>query len=100
MSRHPGRKPFAGWAPVARPPAVPRAEPVQIPPTVSPSMTLEQLEQAKAYATDRPLHGVGRTPSTEPPIRDPERLAEVRAQLIGEKEKPSGHPSSGNSNGP
>jgi hypothetical protein len=99
MSRRPGRKPFARRAPVARPPAVPRAEPVRIPPIVSPSMTPEQLEQAKAYATDRPLPGVGRIPSTEPPIRDPQRLAEIRAQWLRENEGPSAPPSSGNSSG-
>ena len=99
MSRHPGRKPFVGRAPVARPPAVPRAEPIRIAPIVSLSMTPEQLEQAKAYATDRPLHGVGLTPSIEPPICDPQRLAELRDQLMGEKEKPLAPPSSGNSAG-
>jgi hypothetical protein len=99
MSRHPGRKPFARRAPVARPPAVPRAEPVRVPPVVSPSMTPEQIKQAKAYATDRPLHGVGRIPSNEPPIRDPERLAELWARLMDDEERPSPPSSSGNSAG-
>jgi len=62
-------------------------------------MTPEQIKQAETYATDRPLHGVGRTPPTEPPIRDPERLAEVWAQLMDEKEGPSALPSSGDSAG-
>jgi hypothetical protein len=48
-------------------------------------MTPEQLERAQAYASDRPLHSVGLTPSTEPLIRDPERWAELRDQLMGEK---------------
>ena len=99
MSRDPGRKPFARRAPVARPPAVPRAEPVRIPPGVSPSMTPEQIKQAETYATDRPLHGVGRTPSTEPPIRDPERLAELWAQLMDDEKRPSPPSSPGNSAG-
>ena len=62
-------------------------------------MTPEQLERAQAYASDRPLRGVGLTPSTEPLIRAPERWAELRDQLMGEKEKPSALPSSGNSAG-
>ncbi len=99
MSRPTGRKPVASKTPVARPPAVPRGETVRVPPIVSPSMTPEQLKQAEAYATDRPLHGVGRIPSTDPPIRDPERLAEIRAQLMREMEMPSAPSSSENSCG-
>jgi hypothetical protein len=47
-------------------------------------MTPEELKQAEAYATDRPVWGVGRIPSDEPPIRDPKRFAEIWAQLSRE----------------
>ena len=87
MSRPNSRKPFAGKTPVASPPAVARAESIRIPPVAKPSMTPEQLEQAKTYATRRPLQRAARTRSAEPRIRDPERLAEVRAQLMGDEIK-------------
>ena len=81
------RPPGRSKAPGALPPAVPRATPVRVPAVVSASLTPEQLKQARAYASDRPLHRSPRTTSAEPPIRDPARLAEVRAELLGGTEK-------------
>jgi ribosome-binding protein aMBF1 (putative translation factor) len=83
MSLPNDRKPVASKAPVALPPAPPRGEPVRVPPVVSPSMSPDQSRQAEAYASGRPLHRSTRTTSAEPPIRDPERLAEVLDQLVG-----------------
>ena len=83
MSRPKDPRPVVSRAPVARPPVALRGEPIRVPPVVSPSMTPAEREQAEAYASDRPLHRPGRTLSAEPPIRDPARLAEVRAQLLG-----------------
>jgi transcriptional regulator with XRE-family HTH domain len=83
MSRPHDRKPIASKTLGTLPPAAPRDEPVHLPAVVSPSLTPEQLRQAEAYASDRPLHRSPRTTSAEPPIRDPARLAEIRAELLG-----------------
>jgi hypothetical protein len=86
-SQHPGRKPLASRPRVVLPPAAPRVESRRRRPITTPSMAPEEIEQAESYASNRPLHGVGRTSSTEAPIRDPRRLAEIQAQLLGVKEK-------------
>jgi ribosome-binding protein aMBF1 (putative translation factor) len=85
MSRSDNRKPFAGKTAVIAPPVVARFGPIRVAPTVKPSMTPQQLEQARAYASDRPLRRQVRAGSVEPPIREPERLAKIRAQLMGEE---------------
>jgi ribosome-binding protein aMBF1 (putative translation factor) len=87
MSRSNNRKPFAGKTPVVAPPVGARVGPIRVAPTVKPAMTPQQLEQARVYASDRPLRRPARAGSVEPPIREPERLAEVRAQLMGEVSK-------------
>jgi transcriptional regulator with XRE-family HTH domain len=46
-------------------------------------MTPEQSRRAEIHASGLPLRRSSRTISTEPPIRDPARLAEVRTQLMG-----------------
>jgi hypothetical protein len=51
-------------------------------------MTPEQRKQAEAHASRRPIRESTARIAGEPSIRDPERLAEIRAQLVG-KEGPS-----------
>jgi ribosome-binding protein aMBF1 (putative translation factor) len=48
-------------------------------------MSSEQRQRVERHASGRPLHGSSRMISAEPPIRDPGRLAEVRAQLMGKE---------------